>query len=278
MKYFEYGRENSETMVLLHGGGVCYRGAIPVAENMAKYYHVILVAYDGFNPSEPETEFKSTRDEAVRLGDHIVENYGGKIDILYGVSYGTFVLMDVLADERLTVTTTIADGMPTMDYPDIKSGFLKKIYLFFLTGFAYQLIGKAGRIRKKIVCKMMKRSEQSFDDIVYRDATWQSWLNQDECLIGRHRDFELFKRTDMYIWHGVGSSTERKLAKHIKKWQKNGYVFTYKTFPDMGHGALAGEHPERFAEEVKAAHAASLKKKERKTSRPVSGKENPLSS
>ena len=29
--------------------------------------------------------------------------HGGKIDIFYGVSYGTFILMDVLADERLTM-------------------------------------------------------------------------------------------------------------------------------------------------------------------------------
>ncbi len=29
----------------------------------------------------------------------------------WGVSYGTFVLMDVLADRRLTITTTIAAGI-----------------------------------------------------------------------------------------------------------------------------------------------------------------------
>ncbi len=138
---------------MLHDGGVCYRGALPVAQEMAKVYHIVLVAYDGFNPEEPETEFKSTRDEAKRLGDYIIEHYGVKIDILYGVSYGCFALMDVLADERLTITTTIADGIPTMDYADIKSPALKKIYLFFLTGFVYQRIGKAGPIRKKIVCK-----------------------------------------------------------------------------------------------------------------------------
>ena len=53
MKYFEFGQENPELMVLLPGGGVCYRGAIPIAEEMAKVYHVVLVAYDGFNPDEP---------------------------------------------------------------------------------------------------------------------------------------------------------------------------------------------------------------------------------
>ena len=47
-------------MVMLPGGGVCYRGAIPIAEEMAKHYHVVLVAYDGFNPDEPGTEYKST--------------------------------------------------------------------------------------------------------------------------------------------------------------------------------------------------------------------------
>ena len=92
MKYFEFGQEHPELMVMLHGGGVCYRGALPVAEEMAKIYHVVLVAYDGFNPDEPETEFKSVPDEARRLGDYIVARNGGKIDILYGISYGCRVL------------------------------------------------------------------------------------------------------------------------------------------------------------------------------------------
>ena len=107
MKYFEFGKENEKLMVLLHGGGVCYKGAVPAAEVLAKTYHVIVVAYDGFNPSESETEFTSVMDEAKWLGDYILENYGGKIDILYGLSYGCRILVEVLADKRLTITTTI---------------------------------------------------------------------------------------------------------------------------------------------------------------------------
>ena len=73
---------------MLHGGGTSYRGVLPTAKEMAKVYHVVLAAYDGFNSDEPETEFKSPMDEAKRLGDYIVEHYDGKIDIFYGVSYG----------------------------------------------------------------------------------------------------------------------------------------------------------------------------------------------
>lgn len=98
---------------------------MPVAEEMAKVYHVILVAYDGFNPDEPETEFKSTRDEAKRPGDYITEHYNGKIDILYGVSYGCFVLMDVLADERLPSRRPLPTAYPPWTTRTSKVRFCK---------------------------------------------------------------------------------------------------------------------------------------------------------
>lgn len=87
MKYFEFGQQNPELMVMLHGGGV-----LPVAREIAKLYHGVLVAYDAFNPDEPQTQFKFPMDEARRLGDYIVARNGGKIDILYGISYGCRVL------------------------------------------------------------------------------------------------------------------------------------------------------------------------------------------
>lgn len=92
MKYFEFGQQNPELMVMLHGGGVSYRGVLPVAREMAKLYHGVLVAYDGFNPDEPQTQFKSPMDEARRLSDYIVARNSGKNDILYGISYGCRVL------------------------------------------------------------------------------------------------------------------------------------------------------------------------------------------
>ena len=100
-------------MVMLPGGGVCYRGAIPIAEEMAKVYHVVLVAYDGFNPDEPGTEYKSTQDEAKRLGDYVVEHYGGRIDILYGVSYGTFVLIE----DHFKYRQAVMEAYPCGHYP-----------------------------------------------------------------------------------------------------------------------------------------------------------------
>ena len=263
MKYFEFGQQNETLMVLLHGGGVCYRGVLPVAERLSKDFHVLVVAYDGFNPTEPDTEFVSVMDEAKRLGDYIVEQHGGKIDILYALSYGCRVLLEVLADQRLTITTTIADGMSTHDYPNIKSKLGKEIYLFFFTGFFYQMMGKAGPMRKKLIARLTGRRPEEAERLLYPDATWKSWKNQDACLIGRPMNFEVFKNTDMHIWHGINSQVERRLAKDIQKWKDAGYAFTYKVFRNVGHGGLIAERTEQFIEEVKAAHAASPEREKR---------------
>ena len=200
MKYFEFGQQNKTLMVMLHGGGVCYRGALPVAEALAKDFHVVLVAYDGFNPTEPDTEFVSVMDEAKRLGDYIVEHYGGKIDILYALSYGCRVLLEVLADPRLTIITTIADGMSTHDYPNIKSKLGKEIYTFFFTGFFYQMMSKAGPIRKKLIAKLTGRSLEEAERLLYPDASWQSWKNQDYCLVGRPMDLSVFRNSSWASW------------------------------------------------------------------------------
>ena len=145
MKYVEFGQENEELMILLHGGGTSYLGVLPTAKKIAEKYHVILLAYDGFNPSEPETEFRSVAWEARGLEDYILQHYGGKVDILYGLSYGCRTLMQVLEDNRLQITTTIADGMSLRDYPDIKSEALKELYLFFFTGTFFVVMGRAGK-------------------------------------------------------------------------------------------------------------------------------------
>lgn len=260
MKYFEFGTENPELMVMLHGGGTSCFGMLPTTKEMAKVYHVVLVAYDGFNPDEPETEFVSPMDEAKRLGDHIAAHYGGKIDILYGISYGCRVLMEVLADKRLTITTTIADGMGLRDYPNIRSKWGKDVYCFFFTGLFYAIMGHPGPKKKKFLAKVTGRTLEEADRILYGMATWRSWKNQDYDLIGKKTDYSLFERTDMFLWYGIRGSVDKKLSAGLEALKKTGYLFETKIFTDLGHGGLAGEHPEEFLQEVQAVRLHSLER------------------
>ena len=254
MKFFEFGKEHEELMVLLHGGGTSYLGILPTAQKIASRYHVVLLAYDGFNPSEPDTEFVSVAYEAKALEDYIIENYGGKIDILYGLSYGCRTLMQILEDRRLTITTTIADGMPLKDYPDIRNNLLKEIYLFFFTGTFFIIMGRAGKLRKRFLAKITGRSIEEADRILYTRASWKSWKNQDRCLIGKKTDFSVFADTDMHIWYGIKGTVDKKLSEGLESLKQKGYPFTVKIFEDMGHGGLIGENTEQFIKEVEAVH------------------------
>ena len=257
MKFFEFGQENKELMVLMHGGGTSYLGVLPTAKKIAEKYHVVLLAYDGFNPSEPETEFQSIAYEARALEDYILQNYGGRVDILYGLSYGCRTLMQILEDNRLSITTTIADGMSLRDYPDIKSEALKEIYLFFFTGLFFVVMGRAGKLRKRFLAKITGRSIEEANRILYTKATWTSWKNQDRCLIGKKTDYSVFRNTDIHIWYGIKGAVDKKLSAGLENLKKQGYPFTVKIFLDMGHGGLIGENTERFIEEVAAAHRES---------------------
>ena len=71
---------------------------------------------------------------------------------------GCRVLMEVLNDARLTITTTIADGMGLRDYPDIKSKWGRDVYCFFFTGLFYAVMGHPGTGRKKFLAKITGRT------------------------------------------------------------------------------------------------------------------------
>ena len=58
MKYFEFGQQNETLMVLLHGGGVCYRGVLPVAERLfVPGCHLAKLEESGCLPDWPSHEF-----------------------------------------------------------------------------------------------------------------------------------------------------------------------------------------------------------------------------
>ena len=94
--------------------------------------------------------------------------------------------------------------------------------------------------------------------ILYGRATWKSWRNQAYYLIGKKTDYSLFAKTDMHLWYGIKGSVDKKLSKNLGTLKASGYPFAVKIFTDLGHGSLAGEHPEQFVQEVSAAHGKSL--------------------
>ena len=58
----------------------------------------------------------------------------------------------------------------------------------------------------------------------------------------------------MHLWYGIKGNVDKKLSKGLDALKKSGYPFGTRIFTSMGHGGLAGEHPEEFSREIQAAH------------------------
>ena len=87
MKYYELGKENQRTFLLLPGTCCTVKSnfsqAIPF---LAKEFHVIGVDYDGFDGKG--TEFTDMITITQKIENFIRKQFHGKIDIAYGSSLG----------------------------------------------------------------------------------------------------------------------------------------------------------------------------------------------
>ncbi len=75
MKYFEFGKQNPTTLMLLHGADTTWQLSFTRFIEAAKQkYHIIAVAEDGFNTDEPEVDAVSVIAEAKKITEYIVTN------------------------------------------------------------------------------------------------------------------------------------------------------------------------------------------------------------
>lgn len=70
----------------------------------------------------------------------------------------------------------------------------------------------------------------------------------------------LGEKTYAHLWYGIKGNVDKKLSSGLDGLRKKGYKFDVKIFPEPGHGGLAGEQPERFVDEVSAAHEKDIGK------------------
>lgn len=90
----EYGKDNQEIVILLHGGGLSWWNYQEVAEKLKDKYRVIIPILDGHAGSD--RNFTTIEDNAREIYLHIQENYGGKVFAIGGLSLGGQILIELL--------------------------------------------------------------------------------------------------------------------------------------------------------------------------------------
>lgn len=95
MKVMEYGKENTDVIILLHGGGLSWWNYRDVAELLQQDYHVVIPIIDGH--SESDKAFTSIEDNALEIIEYIDKNYNGSVLAIGGLSLGGQILVEILS-------------------------------------------------------------------------------------------------------------------------------------------------------------------------------------
>ena len=94
MRYVEYGNQNPETIILLHGGGLSWWNYRDVAQLLSERFHVVLPILDGH--ADCDAPFTSIENNAVRIIAHIDQHFGGKVLAIGGLSLGGQIAVEML--------------------------------------------------------------------------------------------------------------------------------------------------------------------------------------
>lgn len=116
MDFKSFGNIGSPTLLLIPGLGVSYEIFLPLVGLLEEKFHVVAVQVDGFTLNS-HTEFTSIDDQARQVSKYIKEDFGGHLDIAYGLSLGGKILSRILERNEVVIKHAILDAAPLLPLP-----------------------------------------------------------------------------------------------------------------------------------------------------------------
>ena len=94
----EYGQQNPNVVMLLHGGGLSWWNYREAAQQLAEQYHVVLPVLDGH--ADSDAHFTTIEENAARLISYIDTHFGGQVLAISGLSLGGQIAVEMLSQRK----------------------------------------------------------------------------------------------------------------------------------------------------------------------------------
>ena len=238
MRYVEYGNQNPETVILLHGGGLSWWNYRDVAQLLSDRFHVVIPILDGH--ADSDAPFTSIEDNAARIIAHIDEHFGGNVLAIGGLSLGGQIAVEMLTQRPDICRFALLES--TLVKPSkLTHALIKPTF-----GISY------GLIKQKWFAKMQAAylgiPQKLFDDY-YRDT----------CKITKEDMIAFLKSNSAYSIKPALQDTQAKVhiifgSKEQSSICTSGKLLnhtilgsTMKVLPGYSHGDFSLNHPQEYA-------------------------------
>lgn len=250
MKFYEFGKENSKTIMLLPGNMMTHRQFEKLVPMLEDKYHVITVSFDGFDETG-KTTYTTAKKQAEKIAAFIRSKLNGRIDLVLSESLGGAPLAFLTRSKTISIGGLIMDGASYWNL-----GILNPIAKSTLYKIPYGIVSRARKNGKftmpSWLLKSMGLTQEEIDSITHQMALDVSAETLKATFVEGIELYNYMKkwepRTDIPIacWYGEKESNMRKAVKIMKKAFPNVEVHS---FEGMGHGELVG-HEEYFMKEM----------------------------
>lgn len=237
MKYIEFGTQNQESVILLHGGGLSWWNYREIALLLEKRFHVILPILDGHAGSD--APFVSIEENAAEVIRHIDAHFGGKVLALGGLSLGGQIVVEMLTQRPDICKFALVESASVKPMP------LTHVLIRPTFGMSY------GLIRQKWFAKMqavyLGIPKELFDEY-YRDTCGITKENMIAFLESScaYSIKPALNHTQANVHIVYGSREQPSIQKSGKLLHKMIPNSTVETLPGLKHGELSLNDPKRY--------------------------------
>ena len=233
----EFGQQNPNVIMLLHGGGLSWWNYREAAQKLAEQYHVVLPVLDGH--ADSDTPFSTIEENDASLISYIDTHFGGQVLALGGLSLGGQIAVEMLSQRKDICRYALLESVL------VKPMKLTHALIEPTFGMSYGLIKQ--KWFAKLQADFLGIPKALFDDY-YRDT----------CAISKADMIAFLKANSIYAIKSGLSETKAKVkiaagAKEQKNMRDSAVLLnqaipgsSMEILPELRHGDLSLNKPERY--------------------------------